>query len=154
MVLNKISASVKQRLEAELETLVTDGRMEIAQKIKEARSFGDLSENSEYDEAKNDQAKLEARISEIESILNNCVVIGDNEFKTDEVGMGCKVKIQDIATGAVIEYSIVSSIEANPREKKISEQSPLGQAMLGKRVGDEFELPTTQHTYKILEIGI
>lgn len=151
---NKISASAKARLEAELELLVSEGRMEIAQKIKEARSFGDLSENSEYDEAKNDQAKLESRISEIENILNNSIIISDNELKTDEVGMGCRVKIQDIETEVVSEYSIVSSIEANPREKKISDQSPLGQAMLGKKAGDQFELLTVGRTYKILEIGI
>lgn len=151
---SKISASAKARLEAELDILVSEGRLDIAAKIKEARSFGDLSENSEYDEAKNDQAKLESRISEIENILNNSTVIADAELKTDVVGMGCKVKILDNSNGAIVEYSIVSSIEASPREKKISDQSPLGQAMLGKKAGEEFELQTAQRTYKILEIGI
>ncbi len=151
---SKISASTKKKLEEELEYLISVGREEIAQKIKEARSFGDLSENSEYDEAKNEQAKLEAKIGKIEDMLKNSIVIADDELSADEVGLGCIVKLKDLNKNTELVYSIVSSIEANPSEGKISDQSPLGKLMLGKKAGAVIELAAANRKFEILEISL
>jgi len=151
---SKISASTKKKLEEELEYLISVGREEIAQKIKEARSFGDLSENSEYDEAKNEQAKLEAKISKLEDMINNSIVIADDELSSEEVGLGCIVKLKDLNKNVELQYSIVSSFEANPSEGKISDQSPLGKLMLGKKVGAVVELAAVNRKFEILEISL
>ena len=142
--------------EQELEFLKTVRRKEVAKKIKTALSFGDLSENSEYDEAKNDQAILESRIAYLEKTLNHVKIIDTNELSTDTVGIGCTVKIKNIDTKDVEGYSMVSSNEANILEGKISDESPVGASMMGKAVGDSFSVLVPSGMtlrYEILEIG-
>ena len=123
-------------LVSELEYLKTEKRREIAEKIKVARGYGDLSENSEYDEAKNEQAKTEARIVDIEQMLKNAEIINDIKGSPKKVVVGVKVKVFDEDFGEEV-YKIVGSTEANPLEQKISDESPVGKALLGKKVGDE-----------------
>ena len=142
--------------EQELEFLKTVRRKEVAKKIKTALSFGDLSENSEYDEAKNDQAILESRIAYLEKTLNRVKIIDASELSTDTVGIGCTVKIKNIDTKEVESYSMVSSNEANILEGKISDESPVGASMMGKAVGDSFSVTVPSGMtirYEILEIG-
>ena len=138
-----------------METLKTEGRADIAEKIKIARGYGDLSENSEYDEAKNEQAKLEARIVEIEAMLKNVEIIEDIKGKAKTVVIGVKVKVIDEEYGEEEEYRVVGSTEANSREGKISDESPMGKALLGKKIGDEVtvEAPGGEFKVKILEIS-
>lgn len=146
-------------LEAELEELKSVKRKEIAEKIKVALSFGDLSENSEYDEAKNDQAMMEARIADIEAMLKNATVIDESELGTDKIHIGSKieVKVTVSATGvaSVKEYRIVGSNEANPRAGRISDESAIGKALLGHAVGDvvEVEVPAGTMVYEVLAIS-
>lgn len=144
-----------KELENELETLKTVTRNEIAEKIKVARGFGDLSENSEYDEAKNEQAKVEARIVEIEAMLKNIKVIEDDEISNDEVSIGHSIKVLDLEYDEELEFKIVGSAEANPSEGKISDESPVGAALIGSRVGDEVaaETPNGYLKFKVLEIN-
>ncbi|MBQ1234605.1 MAG: transcription elongation factor GreA [Oscillospiraceae bacterium] len=146
-----VSAEGLKRLEAELEELKTVGRQEIAEKIKEARSFGDLSENSEYDEAKNEQAILEAKIAELERQLKNVKILDDAEIDHTKVSIGSKVTAVNENTGKEVTYTIVGSTEADPFKGKISDESPVGAALLGHGVGEtvEAELPngaTVQYT--------
>ena len=142
-------------LQDELENLKTVTRNEIAEKIKIARGFGDLSENSEYDEAKNEQAKIEARIVELEAMLKNVEIIEDVKGKAKTVVIGVKVKALDMEFDEECEYRVVGSTEANPLEGKISDESPLGKALLGKTVGDEVivDAPAGELKFKILEIS-
>ncbi len=151
----KITDKGLKKLEEELETLKTEGRADIAEKIKIARGYGDLSENSEYDEAKNEQAKLEARIVEIEAMLKNVEIIEDIKGKAKTVVIGVKVKVIDEEYGEEEEYRVVGSTEANSREGKISDESPMGKALLGKKIGDEVtvEAPGGEFKVKILEIS-
>ena len=132
----KITSARLKELEAELNYLKTTREKEVAELIKEARSFGDLSENSEYDEAKNEQAKLYGRIAEVENILANAVIIEENDNPADHVGLGCKVRVLDLETEEEEEYSIVGSQEADPMNFCISDDSPFGRAMIGHQVGD------------------
>jgi len=151
-----VSAEGLKRLEAELEELKTIGRQEIAEKIKEARSFGDLSENSEYDEAKNEQAILEARIAELESQLKNVKVLDDAEIDHTKVSIGSKVTVVNEATGAEVTYTIVGSTEADPFDFKISDESPVGAGLIGHSVDEtiEVELPNgSTAKYTIVGIG-
>ena len=146
-----VSAEGLKRLEAELEELKTVGRQEIAEKIKEARSFGDLSENSEYDEAKNEQAILEAKIAELERQLKNVKILDDAEIDHTKVSIGSKVTAVNENNGKEVTYTIVGSTEADPFKGKISDESPVGAALLGHGVGEtvEAELPngaTVQYT--------
>ena len=143
------------KLKQELETLKTTGRADIAEKIKVARGYGDLSENSEYDEAKNEQAKIEARIVELESMLKNVEIIEDVKGSAKTVVIGVKVKALDMEFDEECEYRVVGSTEANPLEGKISDESPLGKALLGKTVGDEVivDAPAGELKFKILEIS-
>ncbi|WP_234117026.1 transcription elongation factor GreA [Clostridium hydrogenum] len=143
-----------KKLEEELQYLKTTKRKEITEKIKVALSFGDLSENSEYDEAKNDQAFLEGKIAQIENTLKNAVVIDESELKNDIVSVGSKVKVLDYEFDEEIVFSIVGSAEAEPMENKISNESPVGSALIGKKVGDvvEAEVPDGVNKYKILDI--
>lgn len=143
-----------QRLEEELQDLKVVKRREIAQKIKEAREQGDLSENAEYDAAKDEQRDIEARIEEIEMILKNAEVVVEDEVDLDKISVGCKVRILDTEYNEELEYKIVGSTEANSLKGKISNESPLGRALLGSRVGDEVkvEAPVGELTYKVLEI--
>ena len=151
----KITDEGLKKLEEELENLKTVGRADIAEKIRVARGYGDLSENSEYDEAKNEQAKLEARIVEIEAMLKNVEIIEDIKGKAKTVVIGVKVKVIDEEFDEEEEYRVVGSTEANSREGKISDESPMGKALLGKKIGDEVtvEAPGGEFKVKILEIS-
>ena len=122
--------------------------------IAEARSYGDLSENSEYDAAKNEQAKLYGRIAEIEDILSHAVIIEDENETSGRVGLGCTVTVKNLQTGAVISYRITGSQEANPMLGKLSDDSPFGRAVVGKSVGDTFTVnaPAGAYTMEVLEV--
>lgn len=143
-----------QKLEEELQDLKVVKRREIAQKIKEAREQGDLSENAEYDAAKDEQRDIEARIEEIEQILKNAEVVVEDEVDLDKISVGCKVRILDIEYEEELEYKIVGSTEANSLKGKISNESPLGRALLGAAIGDvvKVEAPVGELSYKVLEI--
>jgi transcription elongation factor GreA len=145
-----------EKLEKELESLKTEKRREVSEKIKEARGFGDLSENAEYDEAKNEQAEVEARIVHIEKTLKNIQIIDVDEKQANIVNLGRRVRVFDQSFDEEAEYIIVGSTEANPSENKISNESPVGAALLGKKVGDvaEVSIPNgTVITIKVLEIS-
>ena len=143
-----------KKLEEELEYLKTVRRKEITEKIKVALGYGDLSENSEYDEAKNDQAFNEGRIIQLENMLKNAVVVDESEIPTDKVSVGSIVKVMDYEFDEEVEYAIVGSAEADPRNFKISNESPVGSALLGKKVGDvvEVTVPSGVSKFEILEI--
>ena len=151
----KMSQERLEALKEELYVLETVKAKEVAEQIKEARSFGDLSENSEYDEAKNEQAKTEARISELEESLKHVKVISDSEVTTDTVNVGNRVKVYDEEFEEEILYTIVGSTEADPLEDKISDQSPIGSALIGRQVGETVEVSTPGGviSLKILEIS-
>ncbi len=154
---NIITKDSYEKLEEELEQLKTVGRTEIIEKIKVALSFGDLSENAEYDEAKNDQAMIENRINEIEDILKNAKVIDEDEISTDKVGIGSKIKIKEVGkkTDSLLTFKIMSSNEIDPKKGIISNESPIGRAVWGKKLGDkvEVELPGgVKKNFKIMEI--
>ncbi|WOO38604.1 MULTISPECIES: transcription elongation factor GreA [Clostridia] len=141
-------------LENELQDLKVNKRKEVAQKIKEAREQGDLSENAEYDAAKDEQREIEARIEEIDKILKNAEVVVEDEVEVDVINIGCKVRILDIEFDDEMEYKIVGSTEANSLKGKISNESPVGRALIGARVGDIVNVETHSGMleYKILEI--
>ena len=143
-----------ENLKNELENLKTVKRKEISEKIKVALSFGDLSENSEYDEAKNEQAIAEARILEIENMLKHVKLINEHELSTEIVYVGSKIKVHDLEFDEIIDYKIVGPSEADPMAGKISDESPVGAAFIGKEVGDliEVETPNGISKYKLLEI--
>ncbi len=142
------------KLEGELEHLKTVKRKEITEKIKVALGYGDLSENSEYDEAKNDQAFTEGRILQLENMLKNAVVVDESEVPSDIVSVGSKVKVKDYEFDEEVEYSIVGSAEADPMNFKISNESPVGSALLGKKVGDIVEVLVPDGTNKFKVLGI
>jgi transcription elongation factor GreA len=131
-----------ENLQAQLNELITVQRPEIAQKLKEARSYGDLSENAEYDEAKNEQAQLEAKIQQIQYTLDHADIVEDEDINLEEVGMGTVMTIKDLETGEVEELKIVGTNEANFFENKISDESPIGKVAMKKRVGDTFIVET------------
>ena len=142
-------------LEEELENLKVVKRKEVAAKIKEAREQGDLSENAEYDAAKDEQRDIEARIEELEAILKNVEVVVEDEVDLDTISVGCKVKVYDVEFDEEIEFKIVGSTEANSLEGKISNESPVGQALMGKEVGDVVDVETQAGViqYKVLGIN-
>ena len=141
-------------LEDELENLKVVKRREIAQKIKEAREQGDLSENAEYDAAKDEQRDIEARIEEIEKILKNVEVVGADDIDDKKINVGCHIKIYDFEYDEELEFSIVGSTQTNSLKGLISNESPLGRALIGKEVGEEVEVEMgdTVSKYKVLEI--
>ena len=143
-----------KKLEEELEYLKTVKRKEITEKIKVALGYGDLSENSEYDEAKNDQAFTEGRIIQLENMLKNAVVVDESEIPKDKVSVGSIVKVMDYEFDEEVEYTIVGSAEADPMNFKISTDSPVGSALLGKKVGDvvEVAVPSGVSKFEVLEI--
>lgn len=143
-----------KRLEKELEHLKSVERMEVAGRIKVALSYGDISENSEYDQAKDEQAKLEERIIKLENTLRNSKIIDENEISTDVVSVGSRVEILDMEYDETVEYTIVGSAEADPYEGRISNESPVGSALLGGKSGDvvDVHVPDGIAQYKILEI--
>lgn len=129
-----------EKLEKELEYLVTVRRAEVAQKLKEARGFGDLSENAEYDEAKNEQGILEAQIAEMEATVANATVVSEADLSNDEIGVGSMVTIYDMEMEEEEVFQLVGSTEADPDAGRISDESPIGLALLKKHVGDEIEV--------------
>ena len=150
----KITSLRLADLEKELNYLKTTREREIAAMIAEARSYGDPSENSEYDAAKNEQAKLYGRIAEIEDILSHAVIIEDENEATGRVGLGCSVTVEDLATGEKTTYRITGSQEANPMEYKLSDDSPFGRAIVGKAEGETFMVMAPSGSYKMKVISI
>ncbi|MDD3165247.1 MAG: transcription elongation factor GreA [Oscillospiraceae bacterium] len=150
----KLTADRLEELEKELNWLKTTREKEVAELIKEARSFGDLSENSEYDEAKNEQSKLYGRIAEVENILAHAVVIAEDEAASDLIGLGCTVLVKEVGEDDEEKYNIVGSQEANPGEGRISDDSPFGRALIGHRSGDvvEFEAPIGTIQFEIISV--
>ncbi|MCB6608799.1 MULTISPECIES: transcription elongation factor GreA [Clostridia] len=146
-------AGLKQ-YEDELQDLKVNKRREIAQKIKEAREQGDLSENAEYDAAKDEQRDIEARIEALEKLLKNAEVVVEDEIDLDKISVGCKVKLLDVEEDEEMEFKIVGSTEANSLQNKISNESPVGHALLGKKQGETVKVETQAGMihYKILEI--
>lgn len=142
------------KIVAEYDELVTVKRKEVAERIKEAISYGDISENSEYDSAKNEQAELEDRIMKLESMMRNAKIIDHSEISDDSVNVGLNVRIKDLASGEAIDFTIVGSTEADPFEGKISNESEVGKQLLGKRVGDvaEVNVPDGTVRYEVLKI--
>ncbi len=132
----KVTAEGKKKLEEELEQLKTVGRSDIAEKIKVARGYGDLSENSEYDEAKNEQAKMEARIVELEAMLKNVEIIKDTRGGAKKVDVGLAVKVMNENLGKEFTYRIVGTTETDPKAGKISDECPVGKALIGHKVGE------------------
>lgn len=143
-----------QKLENELQDLKVVKRKEVSQKIKEAREQGDLSENAEYDAAKDEQRDIEARIEEIEKILKNAEVVVEEEVDLDKISVGCRVKIYDCEFDEELDYKIVGSTEASSLQGKISNESPVGKALIGAKVGDVVKVDTQagEIEYKVLEI--
>ena len=144
-----------EKLENELEELKVVRRKEVAEKIKQALAFGDLSENSEYDEAKNEQAQVEARIAQIEGMLKVARVVDNDSISTDAVSVGTRVKLLDVEFEEEEEYAIVGSSEADPSQNRLSYESPVGKSLLGKKVGDvvEVEVPAGKIQFKVLDIS-
>ncbi len=153
--LNKITNEGLKKLEDELSFLKTIRRKEVSEQIKTARALGDLSENSEYDEAREEQAKVEARISELENMLENVEVISEHELTTDTVNVGSKVRVFDEKNNEEIEYTVVGSSEANALKRKISDQSPIGSALMGAKVDEIVTAytPGGELKFKIVEIS-
>ena len=151
---NLLTYAGLKALEDELHDLKVNRRKEVAGKIKEAREQGDLSENAEYDAAKDEQRDIEARIEEIEKILKNAEVVVEDEVDLDKISVGCSVKIYDEESEEEMEYKIVGSSEANSLKGKISNESPVGKALIGAKVGDVVEVETQAGLiqYKVLEI--
>ena len=149
-----VTESSYQKLKEELDYLKNVKRKEAAENVGIARAFGDLSENSEYDEAKNEQAKIEAQISELEETINHAKVISDHEIQTDMVSVGVSVTVYDMDFDEEVEYQIVSSREVDPLENKISDQSPIGKALIGTKVDDvvSVDVPDGVAKFKIVKI--
>lgn len=143
-----------KKIEDELEMLKTVTRKEISQKIKEAREQGDLSENAEYDAAKDEQRDIEARIEELEKTLKNVEVIDEDEVDLERINIGCRVQLQDLTEKEEVEYSIVGSTEADILNNKISNESPIGMALIGAKIGETVtvEAPDGEYKYKVLDI--
>ena len=141
-----------EKLKQEIEYLSTTKRREVAERIKEAREFGDISENSEYDDAKNEQAMLERQISELEDKLRSAQLLDEKAVSTDVVSVGSTVHVKDQKTEKSVKYRIVGSAEANPAELKLSNQSPVGKALLGKKRGDLVSVPVPRGPARKLKI--
>ena len=143
-----------EKLKAEIELLSTDRRREVADRIRVAREFGDISENAEYDDAKNEQAMLEHKIATLEERLANARVIDSGDVDLSVVSIGAKVRLKDVGANQTVEYTIVGSAEANPTELKLSNESPVGKAIIGKKKGETVEVsaPRGSLKYKILDI--
>jgi transcription elongation factor GreA len=150
-----LTADGLKRIEQELDHLRTVHRREVADRIRESKAFGEFSENSEYEDAKTEQAFVEGRILELKLILLNASVIEEADIPTDMVGVGSKVTVRDLESGDEWEYTIVGSVEADPSEDRISNESPVGEALLDQKVGDviEVEVPAGTVKYEIVKIG-
>lgn len=151
-----LTAEAYKQKKEELDYLLNHGRTDMAQRIKDAKSFGDLSENSEYDEALNDQAKMEERISKLEALLKNVRILDENDISTEIVCVGSKIKLLDVDYDEVVEYKILSESQANPDEGIISDRSAVGKALLDKKVGDVVKVVLPNGgiiSFEILEIS-
>lgn len=155
MALKKMSRDSYEKLVAELDDLKINKRREVAERLKVARSYGDLSENAEYDEAKNEQAILEAHISELQYTIDNAEIVEDSNISVDEVGMSSKITIKRLDNGKIETFTIVGTNHANVREGKISDESPIGKAAMKKKVGDIFivEAPAGELRFEVMEIS-
>ena len=144
-----------EKLKEEMIYLKTVRRKEVAEWIKEARKYGDITENSEYDEAKNEQAFLEGRIKDLENILRNVKIIEEDEVETSKVQVGTVVTLEDAVSGEQFTYTLVGSVEADPANNKISNESPVGKAIIGKKKGStvKVKVPAGDLEYKIINIG-
>ena len=147
-----LTAQGLEDLKAKIEHLSTARRQEVAERIKEARAFGDISENSEYDDAKNEQAMLEKQISDLEDKLRNSRVIDESEVTNDAVAVGVTVHVKDQKTDKSVKYRIVGSAEANPSENKLSNESPVGKALLGRKRNDVVSVPVPRGPQRKLKI--
>jgi len=149
-----LTAEGLRKLEEELEYLKVTKRKEVAGRIKEAKDFGDLTENSEYEDAKNEQAFVEGRILQLEAMLRNAKVIDNNDVRRDRVTVGCTVVLQDLGNGEKLSYMIVGSAEADPDRDRISNESPVGKALLGRKKGEmvEVRVPAGTIRYSVLDI--
>ena len=150
-----LTAEGLEKLKVDLAFLSTQRRREVAERIKTARDFGDISENAEFDDAKNEQAMLEHKIAQLEERLLSARVITKKEISKDSVSVGSTVRLRDVAANKTFEYHIVGSAEANPAENKLSNESPVGKAIIGHKKGDVVEVsaPRGAFTFKILEIS-
>ncbi|NLG66746.1 MAG: transcription elongation factor GreA [Actinobacteria bacterium] len=151
-----LTADGLKKLQDEIDYLSTTKREEVAQRIKEAREFGDITENSEYDDAKNEQAMLEHRISQLEEKLRRARVVKTSEISTDRVQLGVTVTLKDLEDEEVCSYQLVGSAEADPIAGRVSNESPLGQSIMGRRTGDVVMVPAPggQRRFEILDIGL
>jgi transcription elongation factor GreA len=149
-----LTADGYKKLQQEIEYLSTDKRREVAERIRVAREFGDIAENAEYDDAKNEQAHLEARIAVLEERLKNARVVTKREIKSGEVSIGTKVRLKDMDANQTVEYHIVGSAEADPAEQKLSNESPVGKAIMGRKKGEVVEVAAPRGTlkFKIMDI--
>ena len=149
-----LTAEGYKKLQKEIDYLSNDKRREVAERIRVAREFGDIAENAEYDDAKNEQAHLEARIAMLEERLKAARVVTKKEIKSGEVSIGTKVRLKDMETNKTVEYRIVGSAEANPAEAKLSNESPVGKAIMGRKKGETVEVaaPRGKLTFKIMDI--
>ena len=155
MAVKQMSRESYDQLVAELNDCIINKRKEVAERLKVARSYGDLSENAEYDEAKNEQAILEAHIQELQYTIDNAEIVDDDSISVDEIGMSSKITIKRLDTGVVQTFTIVSTNHANVRDGKISDESPIGKAAMKKRVGDVFivEAPAGELKFEVIEIS-
>ena len=155
MAKKQISREGFEKLQEEYTRLVTVRRAEVAQKLKEASPFGDLPENAEYDEAKNEQALLEAQIAHLEETISNAEVVEDDNISIDEIGIGSIIKIKNISSENIETLQIVSTTEADANEGKISDDSPIGKAAMKKKVGDIFivEAPVGEIRFEVIDIS-
>ena len=155
MATKKMSRESYDKLVAELDDLKINKRKEVAERLKVARSSGDLSENAEYDEAKNEQAILEAHIQELQYTIDNAEIVDDDSISVDEIGMSSKITIKRLDTGKIETFTIVGTNHANVREGLISDESPIGKAAMKKRVGDVFivEAPAGELKFEVVEIS-
>jgi transcription elongation factor GreA len=149
-----LTAEGYKKLQKEIDYLSNDKRREVAERIRVAREFGDIAENAEYDDAKNEQAHLEARIAMLEERLTAARVVTKKEIKTGEVSIGSKVRLRDVDANQTVEYHIVGSAEADPAENKLSNESPVGKAIMGRKKGETVQVAAPRGTlkYKIREI--
>lgn len=150
-----LTAEGLKKIEEEYDELRTVRRKEVADRIKQALAFGDISENSEYDEAKNEQARLEERIAKLERTLRNARIIDDEDISAEIVSIGSRVTVKDIEYNEEIQYTIVGSAEADPYEEKISNESPVGRALIGRKAGDivDVQVPDGVIKYEIVSIS-
>ncbi len=151
----QMSRSNYDKLVAELDDLIINKRKEVAERLKVARSYGDLSENAEYDEAKNEQAILEARINELQHTIDNADIIEDSNISVDEIGMGSKIKIRRVGTEKIESFTIVGTNHVDIKNGMISDESPIGRSAMKKKVGDIFivEAPAGEMRFEVIEIS-